>query len=130
MTVGFLMCQAEAYRRSGDEEKAQQTLAATKTRQQAVIAMGIKDDAGDPLTTSGSAGILAFERRFDEAFEILRQLLERGRLGIDLQFSPLLAELREQPEYAQLVADYEAWQLVQQARLKELEAVAAANEGG
>ena len=124
MTVGFLMGQAEAYRRSGDDERAQQTLGAAKARHQAMIAMGIKNDAADVLTTAGRAGILAFERRFDEAFEILRERLERGRLGAVLKFDPVLAELREQPEYIQLFADYNAWSQTQQTRLKELEAAA------
>jgi TolB-like protein/Tfp pilus assembly protein PilF len=124
MTVGFLIGRAEAYRRSGDDEGAATALAVAKARFQAITAMGIKNDAVDPLTTSGGAGILAFERRFDEAFEFLRQLLERGRLGASLQFSPFFAELREQPEYARFAADYLVWQLAQQAHLKSLETAA------
>ena len=124
MTVGFLMGQAEAYRRFSDDESAAKILATAKARHQSIAAIGIEESLGGGPMANERAGILAFERKFTEAFQILRELLGRGRLGIDLQFSPLLAELREQPEYAQLVADYEAWQLVQQARLKELEAAA------
>ncbi len=122
MQVPFLMSQAEAYRRIGDQNKAQQTLAAATGRHQAAIAMGIENA---DITTDG-ARILVFERKFDEAFQTLRELLKRGRLSVWLKFDPVFAELREQPEYGQLLADYKAWGLGQQTRLKELEAAGSA----
>lgn len=128
MTVGFLIGQAEAYRRFGDQKKAEQTLAAARVRHQAAIAVGIENEGATPMAYQ-RAGILAFERKFTEAFQILWELMKGGRLGAGLEIEPVFAELREQPEYAKLLADYEVWQLVQQARLKELEAAAAAGGG-
>ncbi len=128
MTLAFSVGQAAAYRRFGDQTKAVQTLVAAKVRLQAAIAGGIENEGAAPMAYQ-RAGILAFERKFSEAFHILRKLVKDGRLGAGLEIDPVFAELREQPEYAQLLADYEAWKIVQQARLKELEAVAAAGGG-
>ena len=125
MIFDFSVGQAEAYRRFGDQTKAEQTLVAAKVRHQAAIAGGIENEGATPMAYQ-RAGILAFERKFSEAFHILRKLVKDGRLGAGLEIDPVFAELREQPEYAQLLADYEAWKIAQQARLKELEAVAAA----
>ena len=41
-------------------------------------------------------------------YELVGALIARGRLGVVLKFHPVFADLREQPDYEQLLTDYKA----------------------